>query len=70
MTLAETAKKLGVSFYVSAHERISGGNKLPDLVELIWQQAPAFHPVPVLSPSGVSGSPIFHALTHLPVAWG
>jgi len=50
MTLTETAKKLGVSFYAYVHDRISGSNKLPDLAELIRQRAPAFHPVRVLAP--------------------
>jgi hypothetical protein len=50
MTLAETAKKLGVSFYAYVHDRISGSNELPNLAELIRQQAPAFHPVRVPAP--------------------
>lgn len=50
MTLAETAKKLGVSFYAYIHDRISGRHALPNLAELIRQQAPAFHPVRVPAP--------------------
>jgi hypothetical protein len=50
MTLAETAKKLGVSFYAYVHDRISGRHALPPLAELIRQQAPAFHPVRVPAP--------------------
>lgn len=50
MTLAETAKKLGVSFYAYIHDRISGNYSLPDLADLIRQRAPAFHPVRVPAP--------------------
>lgn len=50
MTLAETAKKLGVSFYAYIHDRISANHSLPDLADLIRQQAPAFHPVRVPAP--------------------
>ena len=50
MTLAETAKKLGVSFYAYIHDRISESYKLPSLAEMIQQQAPAFHPIRVPSP--------------------
>jgi hypothetical protein len=50
MTLAETAKKLGESFYAYVYDRISGSNKLPDLADLIRQRAPAFHPVRVPAP--------------------
>lgn len=39
MTLAETAKKLGVSFYHDLHDRISGANQLPSLAEEITRQA-------------------------------
>jgi hypothetical protein len=45
MTIAETAKKLGVSFYAYVYDRISESNVLPRLAELIRQQAPASHPV-------------------------
>ncbi len=50
MTLAETAKKLGVSFYAYIHDRISESHELPDLAEMILQQVPAFHPVCVPAP--------------------
>jgi len=50
MTLAETAKKLGVSFYAYVYDRVSGSAKLPDLAELIRQRAPAAHPVRVPAP--------------------
>lgn len=50
MTLAETAKKLGVSFYAYIHDRISESHELPDLAEMIRQQVPAFHPVRVPAP--------------------
>jgi hypothetical protein len=50
MTLAETAKKLEVSFYDNIHDRNSGSYQLPDLAELIRQRAPAFHPVRVPAP--------------------
>jgi hypothetical protein len=39
MTLAETAKKLGVSFYHYLHDRVSGTNRLPSLAEEITRQA-------------------------------
>ena len=50
MTLTETAKKLGVSFYAYVYDRISESHLLPDLADLIRQQAPAFHPVRVPVP--------------------
>jgi hypothetical protein len=50
MTLAETAKKLGVSFYAYVFDRVSGSHRLPDLADLIRQRAPAFHPVRVPAP--------------------
>jgi hypothetical protein len=39
MTLAATAKKLGVSFYHYIHDRISGANQMPGLASLIETQA-------------------------------
>lgn len=39
MTLAETAKKLGVSFYHYLHDRVSGTNRLPALADEITRQA-------------------------------
>jgi hypothetical protein len=39
MTLAETAKKLGVSFYAYVHDRIAGINLIPPLAELVHQSA-------------------------------
>jgi hypothetical protein len=50
MTLAETAKKLGVSFYAYVYDRVSGSHRLPDLVDLIRQRAPAFHSVCAMVP--------------------
>jgi transposase IS66 family protein len=50
MTLAETAKKLGVSFYAYIYDRISKSYKLPDLADMIRQQSPAFHPVRTPAP--------------------
>lgn len=39
MTLAATAKKLGVSFYRYIHDRVSGTLKLPSLADLIAERA-------------------------------
>ena len=39
MTLAETAKKVGVSFYHYIHDRVSGTNRLPSLADEITTQA-------------------------------
>jgi hypothetical protein len=39
MTLAATAKKLGVSFYHYVHDRVSGANQMPGLASLIETQA-------------------------------
>ena len=50
MTLAETAKKLGVSFYAYIHDRISESNELPDLAEMIRQHTQIFHPVRIPDP--------------------
>jgi hypothetical protein len=44
MTLAATAKKLGVSFYAYIFDRVSGANVLPTLADIIKQHSPAFHP--------------------------
>jgi hypothetical protein len=41
MTLAATAKKLGVSFYAYIHDRVSRAYQMPSLAELITQQAQA-----------------------------
>ena len=46
MTLAATARQLGVSFYEYIHDRIAGTYALPGLADLIQQQSPAFHPLP------------------------
>ncbi len=51
MTLAETAKKLGVSFYAYIHDRISETYALPNLAERIRQQSSVSHPVRALVPS-------------------
>ena len=39
MTLSETAKKLGVSFYAYIHDRVSGDRCLPSLASLILQRS-------------------------------
>jgi hypothetical protein len=39
MTLAETATKLGVSFYHYMHDRVSGAYQMPSLADLITEQA-------------------------------
>lgn len=39
MTLAETSKKLGVSFYQYIHDRISGANSIPRLADLVDKAA-------------------------------
>lgn len=39
MSLAETAKKLGVSFYDYVHDRVSGEFKMPPLANVISQKA-------------------------------
>jgi regulator of replication initiation timing len=44
MTLAATAKKLGVSFYAYIYDRVSCAYHMPSLAELITQQAQA-HPL-------------------------
>jgi regulator of replication initiation timing len=42
MTLAETTRKLGVSFYAYLHDRITGANAIPPLADLITQAAGCF----------------------------
>jgi hypothetical protein len=44
MTVNQTAKKLGVSFYDYVHDRVTGRFKLPSLADLIIQKA---QPLPV-----------------------
>jgi hypothetical protein len=39
MTLAETATKLGVSFYHYIHDRVSGASQMPSLADLIAERA-------------------------------
>ena len=39
MTLAGTAKKLGVSFYQYVYDRVSGANRIPPLADLIAEKA-------------------------------
>jgi hypothetical protein len=46
MTLSETAKKLGVSFYAYIHGRISGDRCLPSLASLIQQRSVSELPQP------------------------
>ncbi len=50
MTLAETAKKLGVSFYAYIFDRISTRHLLPSLAQMIRQHASPFHPVRIPIP--------------------
>lgn len=42
MTLAETTRKLGVSFHAYLHDRITGANTIPPLADLITQAAGNF----------------------------
>jgi hypothetical protein len=51
MTLAATAKQLGVSFYAYIYDRVAAVNALPSLADLIRQRAPAVHLVPVGKPA-------------------
>lgn len=46
MTLATTARQLGVSFYAYIYDRVSGARTLPDLADIIRERSPAFHPLP------------------------
>lgn len=46
MTLAATARQLGVSFYAYIYDRVSGAHALPDLADIIRERTPAFHPFP------------------------
>ena len=39
MSLAETATKLGISFYHYIHDRVSGAYQMPALAELIEARA-------------------------------
>jgi hypothetical protein len=39
MTLAETARKLGLSFYAYLRDRITGEYAIPPLAELVTQAA-------------------------------
>ena len=39
MTLAETSRKLGVSFYAYMRDRITGACVIPPLAELVTQSA-------------------------------
>lgn len=45
MTLAATAKKLGVSFYAYVFDRVAEVHDLPSLAEIIQQHTPAYHPL-------------------------
>jgi hypothetical protein len=48
MTLAETTRKLGVSFYAYLHDRITGAMHIPQLADLIAQAAGNFSlPAPI-----------------------
>lgn len=46
MTLAATARQLGVSFYAYIYDRVSRTRALPDLADIIRERTPAFHPLP------------------------
>jgi FtsZ-binding cell division protein ZapB len=46
MTLAATAKKLGISFFAYVYDRIAGVNALTPLADIIKQRSPASHPIP------------------------
>jgi FtsZ-binding cell division protein ZapB len=50
MTVAATAKKLGVSFFAYVYDRVAGVNALPSLSAIIKQRSPASHPT--ISTSG------------------
>jgi hypothetical protein len=39
MTLAATARKLGISFYAYIHDRISGTNQILPMATLVEQRA-------------------------------
>jgi hypothetical protein len=51
MTLAATAKQLGVSCYAYLYDRVAAVHALPNLADLIRQRAPAVHPPPVGKPA-------------------
>lgn len=44
MTLSETAKKLGISFYAYIHDRVSEARRLPSLASLIQQRSASNQP--------------------------
>ncbi len=46
-SLADTARKLGVSFYAYVFDRVSQTYALPPLAHLISLRSPAFHPPPI-----------------------
>jgi hypothetical protein len=50
MTLAETAKKLGVSFFAYVYDQVTQTHALPTLASLIHQRAPVSHPSPLADP--------------------
>ena len=43
MTLADTARKLGISFYAYIHDRISATNQIPPMATLVTQRARALN---------------------------
>lgn len=51
MTLAATAKKLGISFFAYVYDRVAGVNALPALADIIKHRSPASHPI--MATSGV-----------------
>jgi hypothetical protein len=48
MTLAATAKQLGVSFYAYIYDRVTGARALPDLADIIRERTQLF----ILYPAG------------------
>lgn len=48
MTLAATAKKLGVSFFDYVHDRVAGIYALPSLAQLIAQQSLPSHSISIV----------------------
>lgn len=47
MTLAATARQLGLSFYAYIYDRVAGTYALPSLADIIRQRSPASHPLPI-----------------------
>jgi hypothetical protein len=43
MSLADTARKLGMSFYHFIHDRVSGANQMPALADIIAKRTQEMH---------------------------